>query len=98
MIRIRAIPTWLRGKGAAYQRCSALEEAALLGGRAGHPEVVVRPVGGHPPAGGAGEEAVLEQEGLDDVLEGVARLAERRGDRLDPDRAAVVRVDDHAQE
>jgi hypothetical protein len=42
------------------------------------------------PARGARDEAELDQERLDHVLDRVARLGEARGERLDPDRAAAV--------
>ena len=53
-----------------------------------------------PPAGPAcdrgwcAEKPFLDQEGLDHVLERVARLGERGGQRLDPDRPAVVILGD----
>src|SRR6185503_18901507 len=69
------------------------EEAALgAGGGArggGAAEVIVGGAGGDPAARGAGEEAGLQEEGLDDVFEGAALLGQRGGDRLDADRAAV---------
>ena len=46
--------------------------------------------GEQPAARRALDEALLDEEGLDDVLDGVARLRQRRRDRLDPDRAAAV--------
>ena len=42
-----------------------------------------------PPARRALHEALLDEIGLDDVLDRVARLGERGGDRLDADRAAA---------
>ena len=49
------------------------------------------------PSCRAGDEAKLNEVGLDHILERVARLAEARGERLDPDRAAAVEVGDHHQ-
>src|SRR5262249_9174760 len=43
-----------------------------------------------PPARRALDEAFLDQERLDDVLDGVARLGQRRRDGIDPDRPAAV--------
>ena len=49
-----------------------------------------------PGAGGQGaaarralDEALLQQERFDDILDRVARFRERRRDRLNPDRAAA---------
>ena len=48
-------------------------------------------VGGEQPAARrALDEALLDQERLDDLLDGVARLRQRRRDGLDADRAAAV--------
>jgi hypothetical protein len=44
----------------------------------------------HAAARRALDEALLDQIGLDDLLDGVARLAERRGKGVDSDRAAIV--------
>ena len=43
-------------------------------------------------ARGALDEALLDQERLDDLLDGVARLGERCRDGLDPDRAAAEKI------
>ena len=53
--------------------------------------------GEHAAARGARDEALLQQIGLDDFLDGVARLGQRRGDGLDADRAAAVIHGDAAQ-
>ena len=50
-----------------------------------------------PAARRALDEALLDQIGLDDVLDGVARFGKRRGDRLDPDRPAAEVAGDHRQ-
>ena len=42
-----------------------------------------------PAARRALHEALLDEIGLDDVLDRVARLGQRGGDRLDADRAAA---------
>src|SRR5262245_53021703 len=46
--------------------------------------------GEQTPARRALDEALLDQEGLDDLLDGVARLRQSGRDRLDPDRATTV--------
>ena len=46
--------------------------------------------GQHAAARRARDEALLEQIGLDDLLDRIARLGQRRGDGLDADRAAAV--------
>ena len=53
--------------------------------------------GQHAPARGARDEALLQQIRLDDLLDGVARLGQRRGDGLDADRPAAVIHRDAAQ-
>ena len=50
--------------------------------------------GEQPAARRALQEALLDQERLDDLLDGVARLGQRRRDRLDPDRPAAVVLGD----
>ena len=44
------------------------------------------------------EKADLDQEGLVDVLDRVLFLADRRGDRVEADRAAAELLDDRAQQ
>ena len=51
----------------------------------------------HPAARGALQETLLQKIGLDDVLDRVARLRERRGDRFDPNRAAREIHRDHVE-
>ncbi len=51
----------------------------------------------HAPARGAGDEALLQEIRLDDLLDGVARLRQACGDRLDADRAAAIVQRDQAQ-
>ena len=53
--------------------------------------------GEQPPARRALDEALLDQERLDDVLDGVARLRKPGGDGFDADRPAAVILGDHAQ-
>ena len=50
-----------------------------------------------PPARRALQKALLDQIGLDDLLDRVARLGQRRGDRLDADRPAAVILGDRRQ-
>src|SRR5262245_49940136 len=45
----------------------------------------------------AGDEAKLNEEGLDDVLDRVPGLGEAGGQRLDADRPTAVEVGDHRQ-
>src|SRR5215204_2777262 len=60
-----------------------------LARRLGQAEVAEGVGGEHAPARGALHEAFLDQIRLDDVLDGVARLGQRRRDSLDPDRTAA---------
>src|SRR5690606_13313659 len=53
------------------------------------PEVAVGLAGGHAPARGAHQEALLDQVGLDHVLQGAALLRQRGGQRFHAHRAAV---------
>src|ERR671910_292804 len=69
----------------------------LTPARDGHAEVVVGTVGGDASAGGALYQAALQQVGLVDVLDSVARLAEGDGDRTDPHRTAPELVYDEAE-
>ena len=62
------------------------------------PEVAVCPRRRDAPARRAIEEADLDQERLVDVLDRVLLLADRRGDRVQADRAAAELVDDRAQQ
>ena len=55
-------------------------------------------MGGDPAARRALEEALLEEEGLVDVLEGVALLAHGGGDGLHAHRAAAELLDDGEQD
>src|SRR4051794_37012238 len=63
----------------------------------GEAEMMERMAREKPPARGALDEAPLDQEWLDDFLNGVARFGERSRDRLDPDRPAAVVFGDHRQ-
>ena len=51
----------------------------------------------HPAARRAGDEALLQQIRLDDLLDGVARLRQPRRDGLDPDRPAGIIDGDQPQ-
>src|SRR5690606_4302530 len=51
----------------------------------------------HPPARRALDEALLDEIGLDDLFDRVARLAQPRRDRLDADRPAAVVLGDVGQ-
>ena len=61
-------------------------------------EVLVGEAGGDAAAGGAVEEADLDEEGFVDLFEGVLLLGEGGGEGVEADRAAVVLFDDGAQE
>ena len=54
-------------------------------------------IGEKPPARRALKKALLQEEGLDDVLDRVARLGKRGGDRLDTNRTAGEFLGDHQQ-
>ena len=53
---------------------------------------------GDPPARGAHDEALLDQVGFEHVLDGAAFLADRRGQVVQPDRAAVELLDHGLQQ
>src|SRR5258706_290610 len=57
------------------------------------PQVLVGGPGGLAAAGGAADEAFLHQEWLVDVLQRPDVLAQHHGQRLEPDRSAVVALD-----
>src|SRR6266851_5815136 len=70
-----------------------LSEQAELRGiarRLGEAEMAEGVRGEQPPTRGALDKTLLDQERLDDLLDRVARLGERRRDGLDPDRPAAV--------
>src|SRR6202040_2021879 len=56
----------------------------------GEAEMTERMRGQQPPARGALQIAALDQKRLDDVLDRIARLRQRRRHGLDADRAAAV--------
>ena len=64
-------------------------ELRRLPRRLGEAEMAEGVAGQQAAARRALQEALLQQEGLDDVLDRVARLGERRRDGLDADRAAA---------
>src|SRR6185312_3986624 len=70
----------------------ARKQAELAGValRLGKAEVFERRTCEQAAARRALQEALLDQVRLDDVLERVARLRQRRGDRVDADRAAAI--------
>ena len=67
---------------------------------AGHfdAEVFVGEAGGDAAAGGAVEEADLDEEGFVDLFEGVLLFGQRGGEGVEADRAAVIFFDDGAQQ
>ena len=52
--------------------------------------MLVCPQRQHPAARGSADEALLQQIGLDDLFQCVARFGQRRRHRLDADRATVI--------
>src|SRR4029078_497666 len=56
----------------------------------GQTEMLERVRGDQPAARGALQESLLDQERLDDLLDGIARLRQRGSQRLDADRPAAV--------
>src|SRR5215203_1975312 len=60
--------------------------------RNGDSQVPVGPPGSDPASGGALDQAALQQVGLVDVLDGIARLAEGHGDRTYADRSPAELV------
>ena len=51
----------------------------------------------HAAAGGAGDQALLDQEGLDHVFHRVARFRKAGGERFNADRATAIDIGDHHQ-
>ena len=74
----------------------AAEEAGLGVGRCGA-EVLVGEGGGDAAAGGFFEEALADEEGLIDVLDGVLAFVDANADGLEADRGAAA-IDDGLQE
>ena len=76
------------------------EQAALFGRarRYGQAEVGVGAGAGHAAARGALDEALLEQIGLDNVLDRVAGLGDGGGEGVHADRAAAVVLDQGLEE
>src|SRR5688572_17557698 len=62
------------------------------------PEMLVSPPRGDPRARRALQEPLLDEEGLVEVLDRAALLADRGGDRLDAGRTATILLDDRAQD
>src|SRR5208282_4496809 len=67
-------------------------ELGCGGGGRGEAEVPVAALREHAPARRALDEPLLDEIGLDHLLEHVALIAEGRGKRLDPRRPAAVVV------
>src|SRR5262249_45943626 len=86
-----------------FLRCSVIvlaeqsELRRVAGGGLGEPQVTECMRGQEPPARRTLDEALLDQERLDDLLDGVARLRQRRRDGLDPDRTAGVVLRDQRE-
>ena len=78
--------------------CAARPGRLSDGCRSAAPDVRAAELRDHAAARGALDEAELEQVRLVDVLDRVRLLAERDGERREPDRAAVELLDDRAQE
>ena len=60
--------------------------------------MLIGEAGGDAAAGGAVEEADLDEEGLVDLFEGVLLFGERGGEGVEADGAAIVFLDDGAEE
>jgi hypothetical protein len=99
--RARRVPQNPRPEAARRGLCARSDRSNLhcsrtvlaltgRGRREGHPDVLRTPSGQPPSLPGAGEEADLEEIGLDEVLQRAGVVAGRRGDRLEADRAAFV--------
>src|SRR5262249_22301580 len=65
-------------------------ELRRVAARLGETQMTERMAGEQPAAWRTLDEALLDQERLDDLLDGVAWLRQRRGDGLDADRTAAV--------
>src|SRR5829696_7165891 len=79
--------TRLANRDARPRRCPSLEEARhALGDR--QPEVLVCPLGQDPAARGALHQTLLEEVGLEDVLDRVGFLADRDGERGEANRSS----------
>src|SRR5947207_4410881 len=76
---------------------SKQDELRGIARRLGKPEMSEGMRGQQPSARGALDEALLDQERLDDLLDGVARLGKRRSDRLDADGTAAVILRDRRE-
>src|SRR5687767_12447282 len=66
--------------------------------RARQPEVPVGRNGGDAPARGSLQVSLLYQVGLEHVLDGIALLADRRGQIVHTDRSAAEFLDDRLQQ
>src|SRR5262249_26295877 len=89
---------WKSAKLSWTDICTLRKQIPLPWNRHGTAEVFVRLACSNPPSRCTPQEALLEQERLVDILDGVARLAQGGGDRVDADGAAVVVFDDDEQE
>src|SRR3712207_3933261 len=84
-------------QGESLRRGSTVEQAGLASRGRREPEV--RPaaaIEAAPPCR-ARDDAKLNEEGLDDALDRVARLAEAGGERFDAHRSAAIKIGDHRQ-
>src|SRR5665213_555661 len=70
-------------------------ELRRIARRLGQAEMLEGVAGDQPPARRALQKALLDQERLDDLFDGVARLRQRGCECLDADRAAAVVLGDH---
>ena len=88
-------------EGSRIQRHHSPRNSSSVGGRALRHFQAEMLIGGarrDAAARSAHDEALLDQERLDHVLDRAALLAERRREALDADRAAVELLDDRQQE
>ena len=84
-------------RNAVLRRCSLIEHSGLAALRLRQSQVGVAAAIEAAPSCRAGDEAQLNEIGLDHILDGVAWLGETRGKRLHPHWAPAVKVGDHRQ-
>src|SRR5262249_32268405 len=89
---------WKSAKLSWTDICTLRKQIPLRWNRGWTPQVLVRLACSNPPSRCTPQEALLKEEGLIDILDGVARLAQRGGDGVDAHGAAVVVLDDDEQE
>ena len=95
---VPAVPARLSAMLIAHSSSTSRSNGLRSGaGRRRQAEMAPARLAQHAAAAGAQDQALLDQEGLDHVFQRVARLGERGGQGLHPDRAAAVVLGDAAQ-